>query len=70
MRAGAFLTTGTFNLVFKDRSALRLSGAFQPGIRYRTPVLVPPRSGQARTWGKTFSPYRACSRTVNPGSWP
>jgi hypothetical protein len=49
MRVGAFLTTGTFNLVFKDRSALRLSGAFQPGIRCRTPVLVPPRSGQART---------------------
>jgi hypothetical protein len=70
MRVGAFLTTGTFNLVVKDRSALRLSGAFQPGIRCRTPVLVPPRSRQARTQRKTFSPYRAPSRTVNLGSRP
>src|SRR5690348_15209036 len=70
MRVGAFLTTGTFNLVFKDRSAFRLSGAFQPGIRCRTPVLVPPRSSQARMQWKTFSPYRVPSRTVNPGSRP
>ena len=70
MRLGAFLTTGTFNLVFKDRSAFRLSGAFRPGFRFRIPVLVPQRSGQARTSGKTFSPYREPSRTVNPGSRP
>ncbi len=68
VRLGAVLTTGTFNLVFKDRSAFRLSGAFRPGIRCRTPVLVPPCSGKAKTWEKTFSTYRAPSRTVNPGS--
>jgi hypothetical protein len=50
-------TTGTFNLVVKDRFAFRLSGAFQSKLQPAYwPVAVL----------ETYSTYRVPSRAVNP----
>jgi hypothetical protein len=51
------LTTGTFNLIVKDRIAFRLSGALS--VRTRSPC------GNPHVL-ETFQPYRVGSSAVNP----
>ena len=51
------LTTGTFNLIVKDRTAIRLSGAHsvQPGTHMCDPAVL-----------ETLQTYRAAKNPVNP----